>query len=263
MPATIYQKDPMRQFITCVFAFALGIFAIGCSSQEKPFPTPIATTIPIPGWHILNGNKVNIWLPKSFDGGNPKTDAQQIISRLHELGPNFNQIAQVLQSNQGVIDLLAYDTEANDVGLVTNVVVNEESVPESIEINSYLNSLASHLPKQYEVLEQGIIPSEKYPTGRLVSVFNSPNGHIKQVLYVFKKSRSIWRLVFTTPESEYVQRTSSFDQSAISITIQDSGTSASSENNSSLIMLIGLTMMIGALVYRSWQNRKKANQNRY
>lgn len=255
----------MRQIVTCLFAFSLGtLFLLGCSPQEKSLPTPVSTTIPIPQWHIINGNKVNIWLPNSFDGGNPKTDTEKLISRLRKLGPDFNQIIETLQSNHESIDFLAYDTNPSNPGLITNVVMNKESIPESLDIDSYLNSLASNLSKQYQVLEQGSIPYDKYPTGRLVSVVNSPKGNIKQVLYAFRKGSMIWRLVFTTPESEYNQRISFFNQSAQSLIIEDSGgTSASSNTYSSLIMLIGLILVICGLAYGSWQNRKKSQADSY
>ncbi len=251
-----------------LLVLAISLFIVGCNSQEKATPTQadIQTATPIPGWHVLNGNGVSLWLPNSFEGGNPKTNGNQILNRLQGLGSNFDSLAQTLRSGQKVFNLLAYDTITEDSGLITNVLIDEEIVPENINIESYLDTLAGHLPSEFQIIEKVTIPSpsnQYSEEGYLKSTINTPKGKVMQVIYVIRKDGSIWRLVFTTPESEYAQRATIFEQSMHSVTIQSNGENTSPRAGSPFIMLIGLFIVIGGMVLNSWQKRRKtrANQN--
>ena len=87
-------------------------------------------------------------------------------------------------------------------------------VPSTVTVDKYLDIVAKKLPRQYRVLEQGIVPLDHYQAGRLVLDIEIQGVHLKNVMYAIKNGRTLWTVSYGTGAEEFDQRLPIFEQSA-------------------------------------------------
>ena len=226
-----------RRPVLVLCSLLLGI-ALGCGLTPEPTATPTAipaptatptatlepttapavasgpTATPIPGWKKFEARGIEIWLPGSYEGGDPSQDLDVIVERLRALGPDFAQTAQAIEQNPSAFVLWAFDSHVGDSGLLTSVTVGTERIPSAITIEVYLDMLAKQLPSQFRVVEQGIVPLDYYQAGRALIEFSIKGVNGKQVMYVIKEGNTIWAVNYTTSADEFDQKLPTFEQSA-------------------------------------------------
>ena len=185
-----------------------------------PEPTPTETLTPIPGWEKFEGGGVELWLPESYEGGNPGEDIEVIVENLRSLGPDFEQLAQMMEQNPSWCIIWAVDSEVGDSGLLTNVNGTSEKVLSAVTIDTHIDAALKQLPAQFQVVERGIVSLGDYQAGRLVIEVTISGVAKKELVYVIKDGNTMWTITFATGAEEFDQRLPAFEQSVLTFAIQ-------------------------------------------
>lgn len=188
------------------------------TAQPTAMPQPTAT--PIPGWKKFEGGGVALWLPQSYEGGNLNKDIDLIVEGLRTLGPDFEQMAQMIEQNPTMYVIWAFDSEVGESGFLTNVAVTTERVLSAITLDTYLDAAVQHFPAQFQVVEREIVSLQDRQAGRLAIEFNVSGVVGREVLYVIKDDGTMWVITYATGAEEFAQRLPIFEQSALTFTIQ-------------------------------------------
>ena len=213
----------MHRHIALVFACLplLGIL-LGCGQETAPWSeVPPATATPIPGWEKFEANGIAIWLPESYEGGSlGEGDVDVLTQKVRGLGPEFEQIAQMVEQNPSAYVLWMFDSVVGNPYFLTNVSISKERILSAITIDSYLDVTLKQLPSQIQVLERSIIPLGNRQAGRLIVGMALPNYTAREIMYIVKEGNTMWLIAFATSAEEFDERQPTFEQSAHTFTIQ-------------------------------------------
>jgi len=201
--------------------YLLCLVLFGCGPARQSAPTSVPTITPVPGWHMLENEGFQIWLPPSFLGGTDQT-IDAVTLQLTQKDPNFAKIPQSLKQRGTPFIVFAIDTNSLP-DKITYMLVENEKLTTSLDIPGYLDLLAKNLTAQstlFNILQKEVVPSNRYPTGKIVVELNTLElGDIKQVVYAVKNGGAVWQISFTTPTEEFQGRSPIFDQIAVSATV--------------------------------------------
>lgn len=187
-----------------------------------------AANVELSGWKKFVGGDAELWLPESFEGGDLVNDIDVAIARLKRLGPQFAQLAQVVESNRDAYSLIAIDSEVGPSGSLTNVLVGSERVISTLTIESYLDAITSNFPPPLQVVERDVVSLQRYQAGRLVvETPLNPTVTIKQIIYGIKDGNTVWTIAYSTSIDEFEQRLPAFEKSIETFVIRASTESVS------------------------------------
>jgi hypothetical protein len=194
------------------------------TSEPTAIPEPTATPLPaataIPGWEKFEARGVALWLPESYEGGNLEEDIDVIVGGLRGLGPDFEQMAQIIEQNPTLYVIWAFDSKVGDSGFLTNVTVTTEKVFSAMTIDTYLDAAVGQLPAQFQVVERDTVSLNGRQAGRLGIEFSISGVVGQEVMYVIKDDSTMWVITYATGAAEFEQRLPVFEQSASTFTIQ-------------------------------------------
>ena len=233
------------------------VIALGCSRVQAPMPTALPTMTARPGWHALENEGFQIWVPDSFIGGTG-TDIDAVIQQPSRTGPAFSETAKSMKQQGVRYVVFAVDSHSNNPSNVTNMLVGKESAGAASDIGVYTDTFVANLLRthsQYEILGKDVDTTGRYPAGRITVGINTPeSGDVRQVMYALKNDGVIWQIAFTTPASEFQQRTPIFDQiaSSVSLPYSSADSNASGQTGSPIVMLIGAVLVIIGLTARAF-----------
>jgi hypothetical protein len=189
-----------------------------------PTPEPTATTEPtaavLDGWEKFEGAGIELWLPESYEGGNLAEDLDVIVGNLRSLGPEFEQMAQLIEQNPTAYVLWAFDSDVGSSGFLTNVNVTTEQILSAVTVETYMDAVSNQLPEQFQVLEQDMVTLGDYEAGRMVLELAMEGVTAKEVLYIVKDGNTVYGITFATGADEFEERLPEFEQSASSFTVQ-------------------------------------------
>ncbi|MEE8152553.1 MAG: hypothetical protein V3T76_05915 [candidate division NC10 bacterium] len=195
-----------RNWVLIGCLMLLGL-AVGCGQAETPQPTAPA----VPGWQKFEGRNVELWLPPTYQGGDLSgKNLEMVVEGIRTLGPDFEEVAQVIERNPSAFLIFAVDSEVGESGNLTNMNVVAERVPSAVTMNTYLDLVAKKLPRQYRVIEREIVQLDHHQAGRLVLEIED----VKQLMYAIKSDNTMWAVNYSTGVEEFEQRLPVFEQSA-------------------------------------------------
>ncbi|MFO8102399.1 MAG: hypothetical protein R6U37_09605 [Dehalococcoidia bacterium] len=204
-----------KRLLLPLAGLALGLLLlVACGTSQTAIT-------PMPGWEKFEGEGAQLWLPQSYEGGDPGKDAAAIAESLRGLSPDFEQMAQVIEQNPSMYVIWAFDSEAGGTGFLTNAAVTQETVSAST-IDAYLDDVLNHLPLHlyFKVLERDMVTLGGSKAGRLVLEFANYGVAGKEVVYALKDGSTMWVLTFATGAAEFEERLPVFEQSALTFTTQ-------------------------------------------
>ena len=190
-------------------------------SEPTATPNLEPTATSIPGWERFEGGGAELWLPQSFEGGDISEDIDVVVENLRRLGPDFEQIAQMIEQNPSMYAIWAFDSDVGGSGFLTSVNVIKEQVLSAITPETYLDMALPQFPPQFQVVEQDILSVGNYQAGRVVIEFAVSAVPGKEVMYVIKNGNTMWVITFATAMDEYDQRLPVFEQSVLTFKVQD------------------------------------------
>jgi hypothetical protein len=181
-------------------------------------PSPTASNTPtptvIPGWTKFETSSIEIWLPDSFQGGDIENDLDVIVSQLKSLGPDYEQIANMIEMNPSLFVLLAYDTEIGASGFLTSVNVGHAPSLSTITLDMYIKMVEQQLPPDYSVIDSSIVQLGGYEAARMVIEVDVSGVLAKELMYTIKDNNTLWAITYATGLDEFEQRLPVFEQSA-------------------------------------------------
>jgi hypothetical protein len=212
-----------KRSVACLCLLLLCVPLLGCGGEDRvlelgPTPQPMAT--PIPGWEKFEGGGVELWLPESFDGGNLEEDLDVVVENLRRLGPDYEQLAQIIEQNPSMYVIWVFDSEVGSPGFLTSVAITTEKVMSAITLDTYLDAAASQFPAEFQIQERDIVTLGEYQAGRLVIDFTIQGVDGSELLYVVKDGTTIWAITYGTGAQEFDERLPVFEQSALTFAIQ-------------------------------------------
>lgn len=177
---------------------------------------------PIPGWQKFEAGGVELWLPESWEGGDPseEMDMEMIVEELRSLGPDFEEYAQLIEENPSMFVLWVFDYEVGVSGGLTNVSVAKQKVLSTMTIDTYLDLLSEQLPAPFQVVERGMVTLTDHEAGRLVVKADISGEAVKELMYMIKEGTTMWFITFSTGAEEFARRLPVFEQSALTFAIQ-------------------------------------------
>jgi hypothetical protein len=182
------------------------------TATPEPTDTPEPTVAAIEGWERFEGGGAELWLPASYVGGD-ESQLDAIIETLRSLGPEFEQMAQMLEQSPSAFALWAFDSKVGDTGFLTNVNVVTERVPSDVTLETYLELFTRQLPGQFRVVAQGIVPLDTYEAARYLLEFTLQGVQGEQVMYLIKSGNTMWAVTYSTGAGEFDRRLPIFEQS--------------------------------------------------
>ena len=115
-------KQTVSAFIILTFYpynhISMRIVAIHFTSQQAGSNSSTTEILPtsIPGWEKFEANGVELWLPESYDGGNLKEDLQTVVEKIKSLGPEYENMATVIEQNPDMFAIWAFDSNIGASG---------------------------------------------------------------------------------------------------------------------------------------------------
>ena len=180
---------------------------------SEPIATDLGPSTPIPGWKKFEVERAELWLPKSYQGGNLKEDLEEIIATTKQFGPEFNQMVQMMERNKNLLLLLAFDSNIGTSGGVTNVSIASIPAPSSFSLDQFQNMLIENLPPQLQILDREIVSLDRYRAGKLIWKGSVRGFEGKVLQYILEKGNNIWFITYTTGLDEFDQRLPVFEKS--------------------------------------------------
>ncbi|MDZ8189144.1 MAG: serine/threonine-protein kinase [Nostoc sp. ChiSLP02] len=182
------------------------------TSQAPPISNENASPDIPDGWKKFEGGGAELWLPESYEGGNASKNLDTIIRRLKTLGSEWEQVAQQIKQNPSAFSIWAFDSIKGDSGFLTNVIVTNEQVNSTINLETYLQEVSKQLPTQIRIVDIKTGLAEGYQVGQIITE-TSIGRSGKQVYYVIKDGKTIWNVIFSTGVDEFEQRLPIFEAS--------------------------------------------------
>lgn len=182
-------------------------------TATKQQNTRISQATTIPGWERFVANDIELLLPESFEGGNLSQDVDLIVAGLRDLGPDFDEMASIIEQNKDLISLWAFDSNIGSSGGLTNVAIVSEPVVSSMTLDTYVELSVDQLPSFFEVLDQEIVSLDRYDAGRLIIDFANEETAVRQVMYLIKEGSNAWVITYATGTEEFNERLPVFEQS--------------------------------------------------
>ena len=186
----------------------------------EPTPTVQPTATPIPGWEKFKGGGIEVWLPESYDGGNLAEDVDVVVQSLRDLGPDYEQIAQMIEQNPSIYVIWAFDSAVGTSGFLTNMNITTQQVLSAVTVDTYLDAAVQQLPADFQVASRETLTLAGRPAARLTIDFTIPGVSGKEAMYVIKDGTTMWAVTYGTGAEEWEQRLSDFEQSIRTLVIQ-------------------------------------------
>lgn len=191
----------------------------GDKTLAKPTARPVtASTAPperddnVPdGWIVFKSGGASLALPAGFEDVDLAQGLDAALTGLKKLGPEFDQLAEVVENNPELYVMLVVD--ASGEYAEANVVISSEHAP-GVSLATYDTQVRSFLPDTIEVVEKESFNLPDYDAVRLSLAIHSGDIVINQLTYIIKDGPTFWVVAYTAPADEFARLTPIFQQSA-------------------------------------------------
>lgn len=166
----------------------------------------------VPGWQKLAAKGIEIQVPPSYLGIDDPRDISQMMDEVRGLGPEFEEAVRQFEENPDMMVLMILDPAIYQ-GYATNINITKEDVGAITTLKANVDSMLRHTPPQVRVVERTTKKLPNYTAERLILESNLFSTSIRQLVYVIKKSNTVWVITFTTHGAQFSQRLPIFEQS--------------------------------------------------
>jgi|WetSurMetagenome_2_1015567.scaffolds.fasta_scaffold07258_3 hypothetical protein len=211
------------------FMISAIMVSLACVLSPSIFPTSKPVTLPtieitptlIPGWEKFEGKGVELWLPESYEGGNVSEDLQTVVEKIRSLGPEYENMASVIEKNPDMFAIWAFDSKIGTSGSLTSAAITFEKVKSVITIDTYLDAVSSQLPASFKVTDRQIVKLNGYDAGKLLIEFTISGTNGKELMYAVKNGNTFWVITYGTGADEFDLRLPEFEKSALTFKVND------------------------------------------
>jgi hypothetical protein len=201
--------------IVCCMVVGL-LWVVGQSRPAVNRPTPT----PMPGWEQFEGGGAVLWLPDRYAGGDLGKNAKAIANELRRLGPEYEEMAKIIENNSSAFVIWAYDSRLSDSGFLTNVNVVKEDVFFMVTLDGYVDSASSKLPSSFKIIAREKVALDRYEAIRLTVEMNIQSVYVKELVYMIKDGNTIWAITYATGKADFQEQLRMFELSANSFWVK-------------------------------------------
>ena len=153
-----------------------------------------------------------IYLPDTYEGGDPSVDVGVIVERLKQLGPDFAPLAETIEKNPSAFAMIAVDASGDYPG--ANVNITKQSVLSTDSVESEMKSLDRRLPPSFHVRETSIVTFDRFTAGRAIVDASAGAEHLTELIYFTKEGKTaMWGVAFTAMERDFDELLAVFERS--------------------------------------------------
>lgn len=167
---------------------------------------------PSPGWEVFTGVGVELWLPDSFEGGDPVERREELLAMVRSLGPEYESYVRAVEESPTGMVLVAFDLET----LGTIVGVTKREIPPEITLEEYIVGLSdafvSEIPGT-SVIERSVVQLDQFEAGRIVLEFVTGEAVSRQLTYVILEEGLVWTVSYASPLDQYAPLVPVFEES--------------------------------------------------
>jgi serine/threonine-protein kinase len=162
-------------------------------------------------WKRLSASGIEIWLPPSYEGGDPtKGDLDAIVSALRSSGNA--DFAATLDAARSAVQLLMIDNDLSNLGTSVNAV--KVSVPSALGLDAIVQLNLQQLPAGVQVHDRRSLTVGGQPAVRVTADVNVGVGTVREWIYLVKSGNGAWGIVYAAPVDIFERNTSVFEESA-------------------------------------------------
>ncbi|NEO85154.1 MAG: hypothetical protein F6J87_13030 [Spirulina sp. SIO3F2] len=191
------------------------------TQQQGSLPTaPVNSTTTVPKlsvdqspWKTINGNGVRLDVPGAYEGGNPSTEYDALVTKLQAIDPKYAQRLEAIADNPEVSALLAFDMQDRDSDFLTSVNIATEAIAANVTLEDYVQTASRQLAKAYDIQSQSVIPVGSYRAGQIVGTIENNNTLFKQLFYMIPHQGRMWIVTYSTGAEAFETRLNEFTQS--------------------------------------------------
>ena len=175
-------------------------------------PTPaLAISLPA-GWKPLYGSGVEMWLPESFEGGDPTTRRDELIEIFRGLGAGYEHVVALLEAGAPSSVFMAFDTgEAGGM-----VGVTRRDLPQSVTLSEYLEAYVAEVPNAVPglvVLEHGTMSINGEEIGKVTEDITTQGETATQVSYILHRGDFVYTVSYAVPREFFAEAEPAFEAS--------------------------------------------------
>lgn len=173
-----------------------------------------------PEFKKLYGDGVTIYLPPSYEGGNPQRELEKIASNLEKAGSEHREISEALRKTKNRVALTAFDQDSGEQGgYMTNVNVSFREALPGTSLPVFMETLLLSLEQQgYQIEAQKEVNLNGEAVKRLEVELVLGQAAITQLVYVFRGEDGFWLVTYATPTEEFRDRVADFEESVATFT---------------------------------------------
>jgi hypothetical protein len=185
-----------------------------------PSPTPKITSTPwpaaepIPDWGKFEfaGSKASLWLPNSYQGGDPIAYPEIVMMTVEVFSSDqaFNQSVEEMISNNPALTFFAFDTTATESARIVFVIPEPADPDPTLTMDDYLDALMETARKDgMRLVGRDIIALDHFEAGQLAMEFRVPTGpenqyaNVRMVVYLVQVDDTIWSIAYRTGREEF------------------------------------------------------------
>jgi hypothetical protein len=163
-------------------------------------------------WKTFEGGGVSIALPDNYEGGATE-EINELMDSMKSLGPEYEQMAEIIQQNPELFVLWAFDPEIGASEFATNVNVIAEVIPEGMDLESYLNAATSMMPEDSTIIDSETVQLENYEAGRIDVETDVMGQTARQIAYVIIEKGKAYVVSYSTDKQDFGDREREFEES--------------------------------------------------
>jgi hypothetical protein len=190
--------------------------------EPKPTATPTATqqVYEIPAdWKLFSSERVEVWLPGDYIGGNLEEDLPVVLAELRSLGGDYEGMADQIEQNPDLYEMIVYAPMAGGGGFLTNFTLARTDTLPSIPLETLMSVLESSFSEEFTVLESTIVDLGNYQAGRIMLQMSVYGITSQSISYIISTGGDVWVLTYTAEVNDFTGLLDTFETSARSFRI--------------------------------------------
>ncbi|MEA5469515.1 hypothetical protein [Spirulina sp. 06S082] len=192
------------------------------TSSHQASATSVEERIINPDFRKLQGDRVSLYLPPGYEGGDPQKDIEKMAVNLEGAGSEYENLSSALRETKDLVALVAFDNKNAQGGFVTNVNVTSQKMPQGTNLEEFQQAISNDLERVgYEILEQDIQDLKKWQAGRITVKIETGKTKITQLVYIVLDRDIFWVITYSTPTEEFTDRVKDFEDSIITFDVQN------------------------------------------
>ena len=178
------------------------------TEEANPAPTPLD------GWKVFSNDGMEVQVPSAWFALNLDQDIDDILDAARQSYPHMTSQIELMRRNPNLFKLMATAPSPSVVGFQSNLVVTQERLPRSMDLEGYIELSLNNLPSSFNPSR---FPDEKvgpYNAGILEMRQVLSGINIRQRAYIIVENNRAWVLTYSADARTFFEFEAVFAHSA-------------------------------------------------